>query len=46
VLLEEIRALRHEHAELRRLLDHFFGVFLNAKFPYGRPVDRWWRRGA
>ena len=24
--------------------DHFAGVFLNAKFPFGRPTDRWGRR--
>jgi hypothetical protein len=44
-LLEEMRAIRREQAALRRLLDSAIGVFLNSKFPYGRPVDRW-RRGA
>ena len=29
---------------MRRLLDEFFGSFLNAKFPYGKPTDRWPRR--
>jgi hypothetical protein len=43
--LDELRQIRREQAELRRRLDEFFGVFLNAKYPYGRPTDRW-RRGA
>jgi hypothetical protein len=42
--LEEIRAVRAELAALRRLFDHFAGTFLNAKFPYGKPTDRWARR--
>jgi hypothetical protein len=25
-------------------LDEFFRVLLNAKFPYGKPTDRWARR--
>jgi hypothetical protein len=29
---------------LERLFDEFAGVFLNAKFPYGKPTDRWARR--
>jgi|tagenome__1003787_1003787.scaffolds.fasta_scaffold15879414_2 hypothetical protein len=31
---------------LERRLDEFFTVFLNARFPYGKPTDRWRRRGA
>jgi hypothetical protein len=42
--LEELHAIRVELAALRRLFDHFAGTFLNAKFPYGKPVDRWSRR--
>jgi hypothetical protein len=41
---EEMRLMRAEVAALRRLFDEFAGVYLNAKFPYGRPTDRWWRR--
>lgn len=36
-MLREIRALR-------RLFDEFAGVLLNARFPYGKPSDRWSRR--
>jgi len=42
--LEELQAIRREIAALRRLVDEFAGVLLNAKFPFGKPVDRW-RRG-
>ena len=42
--LEELRQIRAELAALRRLFDHFAGIFLNARFPYGKPVDRWSRR--
>jgi hypothetical protein len=41
--LEEMRAIRVELAALRRLFDEFAGVFLNAKFPYGKGTDRWAR---
>jgi hypothetical protein len=44
-LIAEIRALRREQAALRRLLDQFFGVYLDSRFPYGKPIDRW-RRSA
>lgn len=40
----ELLAIRQEVAELRRLFDAFAGAFLNAKFPYGKPTDRWPRR--
>lgn len=43
-LLDELRAIRREQLELRRLFDSFAGVFLNAKFPHGRATDRWARR--
>jgi hypothetical protein len=36
-ILEELRALR-------ALIDEFAGSYLNAKFPYGEPDDRWRRR--
>jgi hypothetical protein len=42
--LEELRAIRRELAALRKLFDHFAGIFLNAKFQYGKPTDRWARR--
>jgi hypothetical protein len=29
-----------------RRLDEFFRVYLNARFPYGKPTDRWGRYGA
>jgi hypothetical protein len=29
---------------IERILDEFAGAYLNAKFPYGRPTDRWGRR--
>jgi hypothetical protein len=35
-----IAALRR----LERRFDEFAAAYLNAKFPYGRPVDRWRRR--
>jgi len=43
-LLAELRAMRAELGALRRLFDQFAGAFLNAKFPYGKPTDRWARR--
>ena len=44
ITLEELRRIRKELSTLRQLFDHFAGTFLNAKFPYGKPVDRWGRR--
>ena len=47
-LLDEVRAMRSEQRDelraLRRLFDQFAGVFFNAKFPFGKPMDRWGRR--
>ena len=43
-LLRELRANREEIAELKKLFDEFARVFLDARFPYGRPTDRWGRR--
>lgn len=41
--LEELQAIRHELAALRRLIDAFAAVYLNARFPHGRPLDQWRR---
>ena len=41
--LAELRAIRAELAALRRLFDAFAGAFLNAKFRFGKPTDRWTR---
>jgi hypothetical protein len=41
--LDELKAIRRELAALRRLFDEFSGAFLNAKFPFGKPADRWRR---
>jgi hypothetical protein len=30
---------------IERRFDEFFGSFLNSAFPYGKPTDRWRRRG-
>jgi hypothetical protein len=50
-LRAEHRELRAYHRELcadvRRLVeivDQFAGAFLNSKFRYGKPTDRWSRR--
>ena len=37
--LEELQAIRRELVALRKLFDTFAGVFLNAKFPFGK-ADR------
>jgi hypothetical protein len=36
--------LERRLARIERMLDEFFGAFLNAKFPHGQPTDRWGRR--
>ncbi len=43
-ILDEQKATRAELVALRRLFDHCAGVLLNAKFPHGKPCDRWARR--
>lgn len=43
-VLAEVQEMRREMAALRRLFDEFAGVFLNARFPFGKPTDRWARR--
>lgn len=40
----DLARLERRLAKLERLLDEGIGVFLNSKFPYGRPTDRWARR--
>ena len=30
--------------KLYELRDEAYGAYLNARFPYGRPTDRWGRR--
>ena len=39
--LRELQAIRQELTALRHLLDHFAATFLNARFPYGKPLDKW-----
>jgi len=41
--LEELRAIRRELIALRKLFDAAIGAFINAKFPHGKPIDRWRR---
>ena len=41
MILAELQAIRREQALFRRLFDEFAGAFLNARFPFGKPVDRW-----
>lgn len=43
-LLLELRAIRRNQDTFLRLFDDFVGTFLNARFPYGKPTDRWPRR--
>jgi hypothetical protein len=43
-VLNELQALRSELSALRRIFDEFAGTLLNARFPYGKPTDRWARR--
>jgi hypothetical protein len=42
--IDELRAIRRELVAIRRLFDHFAGVFLNSKFPHGKPYDKWTRQ--
>jgi hypothetical protein len=41
--LAELRAIRERLEAIYELLDEFVRVFLHAKFPYGKPTDRWER---
>jgi hypothetical protein len=43
---DELARIAAALERLERRLDDFFGAYLDAKFPFGRPVDRWRRRGA
>lgn len=36
--------LLRELRRIRELLNEGIGTYLNAKFPYGKPNDRWGRR--
>jgi len=36
-----MRAIRQELAALRKLFYDFGRTYLAAKFPYGKPTDRW-----
>jgi hypothetical protein len=40
-ILEELRALREEMAQFRRLFAEWAGADLNGRFPYGKPTDQW-----
>ena len=44
ITADEAQLIRIELTQIRKLLDEFCGTFLNAKFPYGKPTDRWARR--
>ena len=43
-VVDVVARLERRLARLERLLDEGIGAYLNAKFPYGKPVDRWSRR--
>jgi hypothetical protein len=43
-LTAAMRRLEQRLARVERLVDEGIGAFLNARFPYGKPVDRWRRR--
>ena len=47
-VLAELTALRQEqlqqHAQVLGLLNEFAATYLNAKFKFGKPTDRWARR--
>lgn len=40
-LVAILARLERRLARLERLVDEGIGAFLNAKFPYGKPTDRW-----
>ena len=44
-MMAELGGIRAELVKQNRLLDEFFRVYLNARFPHGQPDDRWRRRG-
>jgi hypothetical protein len=43
--LVELRAIRKILDGFTQRFDEFARVYLDAKFPYGKPWDRWGRRG-
>jgi hypothetical protein len=38
---EQVERFIEEVKQLRTLLNEFAGVFLKARFPHGKPTDRW-----
>ena len=40
-----LEAILLEQQRFRRLFEEFAGAYLNARFPFGTPRDRWRRRG-
>ncbi len=44
LLIEQVSANTAAIEQLGRRFDEFAGAYLNARFPYGRPTDRWARR--
>lgn len=42
----QLRKIAASLERLERRFDEFARVYLNARFPYGKPEDRWRRRGA
>jgi hypothetical protein len=42
---EQVERLITALEQLSKRFDEFCGIYLNAKFPYGKPIDRW-RRSA
>jgi hypothetical protein len=42
--IAELQAIRRELGGMRQLFDRFFAVYLNARFPHGKPTDRWGKR--
>jgi hypothetical protein len=42
----ELERIARSLERLEQRFDEFARAFLNARFPHGRPVDRWGRRGA
>jgi len=44
VTAEQLLRIAASLERLERRFDEFAATYLDAKFPYGRPVDRWGRR--
>lgn len=45
LVLEGLHAIRLELVALRTLVSDIAGAYLNARFPCGKPTDRWPRHG-